>query len=246
MNYTLSNFKQQISDVDIIRKSIRLFFMMGDNVRPIVQKPIVSEFIGITLYQHALDAGCGRGLYTRILLERANEVSALDYSENHINALKRRLGHLSKLSLHVGSADNLPFDSQQFDLVIHCEVLEHIDDDKKVLSEIFRILQPGGKLVISVPVPPAPFYDSEHVREGYTLEQISQLLKDSGFEILRYQYCMFDISKRIMKFEYWWKKTFKFPPPSILLLPVYWEKIFSSTAIKNNLPYDIVLEAKKP
>jgi ubiquinone/menaquinone biosynthesis C-methylase UbiE len=245
MNSTLSDFKQQVSDVDIIRKSIRLFFMMGDNVRPIVQKPIVSEFIGTTPYQNALDAGCGRGLYTRILLERANKVSALDYSENHINALRRRLGNLSQLSLHVGSADNLPFGSQQFDLVVHCEVLEHIDDDKKVLSEIFRVLQPGGKLIISVPVPPAPFHDSEHVREGYTLEQISQLLKDSGFEILRYQYCMFNISKRIMKFEYWWKRIFKFPPPSILLLPVYWERIFSSSAIESNLPYDIVLEAKK-
>ncbi len=246
MNHTLSNFKQQISDVNIIRKSVRLFFMMGDNVRPIVQKPIVSEFIGTNLHQHALDAGCGRGLYTRILLGRANKVSALDYSENSINALKRRLGHLSQLSLQVGSADNLPFGSQQFDLVVHCEVLEHIEDDKKVLSEIFRVLHPRGKLIISVPVPPAPFHDSEHVREGYTLEQISQLLKNSGFEILCYQYCMFNISKRIMKFEYWWKRTFKFPPPSILLLPVYWERIFLSSAIDNNLPYDIVLEAKKP
>lgn len=246
MNYSLSNFKQQVSDVDIIRKLTRFFFMMGDNVRPIVQKPIVSQFIGSALYQHALDAGCGRGFYTRILLERANKVSALDYSENHINALKRRLGNLSQLSLAVGSADNLPFGSQQFDLVVHCEVLEHIDDDQKVLSEIFRVLQPGGKLIISVPVPPAPFPDSEHVREGYTLEQISQLLKDSGFEILRYQYCMFNISKRILKFEYWWKKNLKFPPPSILLLPVYWERVFSSSAIDNNLPYDIVLEAKKP
>jgi len=217
----LSNFKQQISDVDF------LFFMMGDNIRPIVQKPIVSDFIGTTHSEHALDAGCGRGLYTRILLERANKVTALDYSENSINALKRRLGHLPQLSLHVGSADNLPFNSEQFDLVLHCEVLEHIENDKKVLTEIFRVLQPGGKLIISVPVPPAPFYDSEHVREGYTLDQISKLLKDTGFKVLRYQYCMFNISKAIMKLECWWKKILKFPPPSLFLLPAYWEKLFS-------------------
>ena len=226
MNSTLFNIKQQISDIDIIRKSTRLFFMMGDNIRPIVQEPIVSDFIGTDVYQHALDAGCGRGLYTTILPKRANKISAIDYSKDHIDALKRRLGHLPQLSLHVGSADNLPFSSQQFDLVLHCEVLEHIEDDKKVLSEIFRVLQPEGKLVISVPVPPAPFYDSEHVREGYTLEHISQLLKDLGFEILRYQYCMFNISKQIMKLEYWWKKILKFPPPSFLLLPAYWEKTF--------------------
>lgn len=242
----LTDFKKQISDVEVARKLIRSIFMMGDNVRPIVQKPIVSEFIGTNLDRHALDAGCGRGLYTRILLERAQKVSALDYSEDHIDALKRRLGHFPQLSLQVGSADNLPFDEEQFDLVVHCEVLEHIEDDKKVLSEIFRVLQPGGRLIISVPVPPAPFYDSEHVREGYTLEQIYQLLRDSGFEILRHQYCMFEISKQIMKFEYWWKKRLKFPPPSLFLLPAYWERTFQPSMSENNLPYDVVLEAKKP
>lgn len=242
----LTDFKKQISDVEIVRKSIRSIFMMGDNVRPIVQKPIISEFIGTSLCQNALDAGCGRGNYTRILLKRAQEVSALDYSEDHIDALKRRLGHLSQLSLHVGSADNLPFENEQFDLVVHSEVLEHIDDDKKVLSEIFRVMQPGGRLIISVPVPPAPYYDSEHVREGYTLEQISQLLMDSGFTILRHQYCMFEISKQIMKLESWWKKTLKFPPPSLFLLPAYWERIFQPSMSENNLPYDVVLEAKKP
>ena len=97
-----------------------------------------------------------RGLYTRVLLKRAHKVTALEYSEDHIDALKRCLGHLPHLSLYAGSADNLPFDAKQFDLVVHCEVLEHIEDDKKVLSEIFRVLQPGGRLIISVPVPPAP------------------------------------------------------------------------------------------
>lgn len=246
MNVTTGTLKKQISDITLIRNLIRSLFMIGDNVRPVVQKPIVSEFIGSNFHQYALDAGCGRGLYTRILLKRASKVAALDYSADHIDALQRRLGHLPQLSLHIGSADHLPFEEAQFDLVVHCEVLEHIEDDQKVLSEIFRVLQPGGRLIISVPVPPAPFHDAEHVREGYTLDQISQLLRDSGFQILRHQYCMFEISKQIMKLENWWKQRLKFPPPSIFLLPAYWEKTFQPSMNKNNLPYDVVLEAKKP
>ena len=237
--------KKKFSDVSALRNFVRLFLIMGDSIRPIVQKPIVSQFIGSGIRQNALDAGCGRGLYTRVLLKRAHKVTALEYSEDHIDALKRRLGHLPHLSLYAGSADNLPFDAKQFDLVVHCEVLEHIEDDKKVLSEIFRVLQPGGRLIISVPVPPAPIYDAEHVREGYTLEQISQLLQNSGFEVLHYQYCMFKFSKQLIKFQAWWGQNIKVPMPSFFLLPVFWERIFKPSMSKNNLPYDVVIEAKK-
>jgi SAM-dependent methyltransferase len=241
----LTNFKQKISDVDLVRKLARFVFLMGDSVRPIVQKPIVEEFLGDRIYQSALDAGCGRGLYTRILLNRARKVAALDYSQDSIEVLKRRLGHLSHLSLFVGSATDLPFSNEQFDLVVHCEVLEHIEDDQKVLSELFRVLQPGGRLIISVPVPPAPIYDGEHVREGYTLEEISQLLQKAGFTILRHQYCIFNSSKQVLKLESWWRENIKLPIPSVFLLPVYLEKFSSPSVSQDNLPYDVAIEAKK-
>lgn len=242
----LADFKQAIADNDFIRTFVQSLLIMGDSIRPIVQKPIVSQFIGNHPHQYALDAGCGRGLYTRILIKRSQRVAALDYSENSINTLKRRLGHLPHLSLYLGSADNLPFEAEQFDLVLHCEVLEHIENDRKVLSELFRFLQPGGRLIISVPVPPAPYNDSEHVREGYTLDQISQLLHNSGFEILRHEYCMFKFSKKLMQFLVWWGQKTRIRLPSLFLLPVYWERISKQSISEHNLPYDVVIEARKP
>jgi ubiquinone/menaquinone biosynthesis C-methylase UbiE len=241
----LADFKQAIADNDFIRTFVQSLFIMGDSIRPIVQKPIVSKFIGNNLHEYALDAGCGRGLYTRILLKRAKKVAALDYSKNSIDTLKRRLGHLPHLSLYVGSADNLPFEAEQFDLVLHCEVLEHIENDRKVLSELIRVLQRGGRLIISVPVPPAPYNDSEHVREGYTLDQISQLLYNSGFEILRHEYCMFKFSKKLMQFLVWWGQKTRIRLPSLFLLPVYWERISRQSISEHNLPYDVVIEARK-
>jgi SAM-dependent methyltransferase len=241
----LTNFKQKISDIHFTRKLARFLFLMGDSVRPIVQKPIVEKFIGNTVHQSVLDAGCGRGLYTRVLINRAQKVAALDYSKDSIDSLKRRLGHLPHLSLYVGSATDLPFDNEQFDLVLHCEVLEHIEDDRKVLSELFRVLQPGGRLIISVPVPPAPIYDAQHVREGYTLEEISQLLQQAGFTILGHQYCMFNFSKQVFKLESWWRQNIKLPIPSLFLLPVYLERFSPPSLSEDNLPYDVVIEAKK-
>jgi SAM-dependent methyltransferase len=241
----LTNVKQTISDIDLVRKVARFLFLMGDSVRPIVQKPIVEEFIGNNIAQSALDAGCGRGLYTRILIKRAQKVAALDYCKESIDVLKRRLARVSHLSLFVGSATDLPFENEQFDLVLHSEVLEHIDDDRKVLSELFRVLKPEGRLIISVPVPPAPIDDRAHVREGYTLEEISQLLQQAGFTILRHQYCMFNFSKQVLQLEYWWRQKIKLPIPSLVLLPVYLEKISPPSLSANNLPYDVVIEAKK-
>ncbi len=242
----LAEIRTKASDIDVVRQVGRKLFLLGDDVRPIVQQPIIEQFLGDQRNQHALDAGCGRGYYTRLLLPRSAKVTALDYNQTSIQALRRRLGHLDNLSLHVGSADNLPFANEQFDLVTHCEVLEHIHDDRQVVSELFRVLQPGGRLILSVPVPPAPIDDSEHVREGYTLEQISQLLHDAGFEILRHQYCMFNISKRLIQLQSWWTQRFAVPLPAFILLPVYLERIFQPSPTPKNLPYDVVLEARKP
>jgi ubiquinone/menaquinone biosynthesis C-methylase UbiE len=245
MNTTSVPIKTALSDIEFIRRLAKLFLIMGDDVRPIVQKPVIAKFIGLQPIKHALDAGCGRGLYTRILLQRAAKVTALDYSANCVDAMQRRLGHLDQLSLHRGSADNLPFANEQFDVVTHCEVLEHINDDRKVLSELYRVLEPGGRLIISVPVPPAPIVDHEHVREGYTFEQITTLLEEAGFEVLRHQYCMFSWSRRLIKFQEWWMANVKLPLPTVILLPLYWERYFGNQVSESNLPYDIVLETRK-
>jgi SAM-dependent methyltransferase len=233
----LTTFKTNLSDVEVLRKTIKILFSTGDDVRPIVQKPIIDQFIGHGTYRHALDAGCGRGLYLKTLLRVSDKVSAIDYSTVNIDTLRRRLGMLPQLSLDVASADNL---------VTHCEVLEHIDNDRQVLSELYRVLQPGGRLVLSVPVPPAPIQDAEHVREGYSLSEISELLREAGFDLLRHQYCIFNLSKWVIKVQSWWNQRLNFPLPSIILLPAYWEHIRKPKLSDNNLPYDIVLEAIKP
>lgn len=51
----------------------------------------------------------------------------------------------------LASADEMPFDSPRFDTVILCEVLEHVSDPVKVLSECSRVLKPGGLIVGSMP-----------------------------------------------------------------------------------------------
>ena len=46
----------------------------------------------------------------------------------------------------------LTFDNNQFDFIFACHVLEHVLDEKKALSEIYRVLKPGGKAILQVPI----------------------------------------------------------------------------------------------
>ena len=52
----------------------------------------------------------------------------------------------------IGDAVSLPLQNDSFDTLICIHVLEHVDDDRKTLSELYRVLKPGGSAIISVPL----------------------------------------------------------------------------------------------
>lgn len=99
-----------------------------------------------------IDVGCGDGFYLYILSSSPLETNLLGYDCDKIvlaNA-KKNLGP-KKIRLVNGSATKIPFKNDSFDKAIMTEVLEHIDDDKKALFEVNRILKPGGTLLLTVP-----------------------------------------------------------------------------------------------
>jgi SAM-dependent methyltransferase len=107
-----------------------------------------------------LDIGCGSGRHTAAAyaLEKALVVGA-DPSFRDLQQARSRLQYHDSLgahgngSWHLTGADitNLPFADNSFDLVICSEVLEHIPDHHRAMSEIVRVLKPDRHLVVSVP-----------------------------------------------------------------------------------------------
>jgi len=81
--------------------------------------------------------------------------------------------------------NSMPFAGNKFDAVVSGDVLEHIEDDKAAVAEIFRVLKPGGMAVISVPADPQKWSiddDWSGHKRRYAKDQLISLFKSSGFE----------------------------------------------------------------
>lgn len=138
--------------------------------------------------QNILEIGCGQGFNAHLLSKNSkNTVTAIDLSPDEIRVSKHRYPEISFL---VMNAENLKFRSASFDKVYALEVLEHIDNLDKVLSEISRVLRPNGKLIVSVPcyksekwlikVRPSYFKEIHHVRI-FKKNELDKMLVSKGF-----------------------------------------------------------------
>jgi SAM-dependent methyltransferase len=159
-----------------------------DEARLIAQQPTIARLGRIyPLSGRCLNAGCGEGLYCRFLegFQDITEIVNVDLAGTPQRL--RRLMDTRHRSLDA-SLTALPFPDGLFDSCLCTEVLEHIPDDNRAVAELARCLRPGGRLLLSVPHPPAPF-DPNHVREGYTLADLVDLLGRHGIQVAASERC---------------------------------------------------------
>ena len=129
-----------------------------------------------------LDMGCNSGGFGPTLVDRGCEVHGVELSGNLVVAARKR-GVIAVQSW----AEETPYPSCHFDVVICAELLEHVLDPIVLLTEARRILRPNGLLVGSVPHGDGPWghrdigHHPEHLRAFGPLELETQLLA-SGFK----------------------------------------------------------------
>lgn len=140
-------------------------------------------------FKDILEVGGGQGGLTALL-----------YPQAHITNLDRDPGYATapcnqqkQVRFVCGDATDLPFADESFDAVTMFDVLEHIPDHKSAIAEAFRVLRPNGFLLVSTPnenwrfpyyailkpvCPPETDIMAEwgHVRRGYTLTDLEQLI----------------------------------------------------------------------
>ncbi|MDR2407898.1 MAG: class I SAM-dependent methyltransferase [Bacteroidales bacterium] len=100
------------------------------------------------LNQNILDLGCGDGGLTKSLTAK-NNVFGVDISE--ILVKKAKTVGISAITLNL-ETELLPYPDEFFDLVIGCDIFEHLFNYNKLLKEIYRCIKKEGELFVSIPI----------------------------------------------------------------------------------------------
>lgn len=105
---------------------------------------IVSDYFGTSLsHLNLLDVGSSTGIMTFLLSKHFNKTIGIDIDENGVNYAKENFKS-DNLSYQIGDSMNLSFPDDHFDVVNCAQVYEHVPDSTKLMSEIHRVLKPGG------------------------------------------------------------------------------------------------------
>lgn len=131
-----------------------------------------------------LDAGAGTGTFTALAAAVA-EVVALEPDPEFAELLRRRFDTHANVRVVQADLVALPDVGEDFDSVLCFNVLEHVHDHERALTELRNRLRPGGRLLLLVPAHPALYGGTDraigHVRR-YRRKPLEQLLRSTGYD----------------------------------------------------------------
>ncbi|HEC2152845.1 TPA: demethylmenaquinone methyltransferase [Staphylococcus delphini] len=161
--------KAQVHEVfqNISGKYDRLNNIISFEQHKVWRKKVMKE-MNVQAGTIALDVCCGTADWTIALSQAVGpegEVTGLDFSENMLKVGEEKTAHMDNIRLVQGDAMALPFDDNAFDYVTIGFGLRNIPDYSKALSEMYRVLKPGGMAVcLETSQPTMPIF-----KQGYRL-----------------------------------------------------------------------------
>ena len=165
---------------------------------------IAKELAGDMKGKVVLDAGCGDGWYSALMQKSGARVYGADYSGKAISFAKIIL---PEVTFSEGSLLSLPYEDNFFDVVLSFQVLEHIEptDLAQAISEVDRVLKPGGIFIPSVPTSIRPMSTAHF--QHFTEKSITEVLAPTfSVEKIVGQECytsLLKIIERVIDNRYW-------------------------------------------
>ncbi len=144
-----------------------------------------------------LDVGCASGWFLSEVSKAFPKASCCGI-DLYKEAIYYGRKQYKNLKLKQADAHKLPYPNNSFDVVICCEVLEHVEDPKRVLREISRVMTPNGSLVIEIDSGNFLFqlvwYWWTNLRKGvwvdahvhsFNIDKLGKLFNENGFSLVK-------------------------------------------------------------
>lgn len=140
--------------------------------------------------QHAkarrvLEVACGAGMGLGLLAAEATSVAGLDYTQSVLTVAEAH--YQDRFPLIRGDAQTLPFADRSFDLLVNFEAIYYLPDPRRFLREAWRVLAPGGTLLLCTSNPDWPHFAPGPLTTRYpTLPELDAWLAQGGFSEREY------------------------------------------------------------
>jgi ubiquinone/menaquinone biosynthesis C-methylase UbiE len=170
------------------------------------QRRAVVAALGLHAGERVVDIGCGPALLAAVMAAQvgpSGHVSGVDVSDSMLALARARAESLSELFMDFqrGGAQELPFPDQSFDVAVSTQVLEYVPDIAAAVAEMYRVLRPGGRVllldtdwdtIVWHSTDPARTHRiltawDEHLVHKHLPRTLKVSLEEAGFEVTRTQ-----------------------------------------------------------
>lgn len=131
--------------------------------------PLHARYIAIAKRvkgKRVLDAGAGDGFLSALMAPSNVSVTSLEQDLDGHHLAKHLLAEHENIDVVHGSVYDIQFPDNSFDVVVHADVIEHLENPQKAVSEFARVLKPAGVALVSTPQRrPGRLWDSRHCKE---------------------------------------------------------------------------------
>lgn len=154
--------------------------------------------LALPIAGEAVDVGCADGVFTNVILQAtgAAHIKGVDVLEASVQWANDHWKHESRLSFEVADGHRLPFDDSSFDAAFCMEALEHVVDPVKVLTEMKRVIRPGGYVLVMTPTDSLLFrsiwfawtrvrghiWDGTHI-QSFTHHKLAETCEKAGLKV---------------------------------------------------------------
>ena len=129
---------------------IATFYDLIENVYNGKANKITTDYVASLMDKEdmVLECACGTGMFSKKIAPRVKSLTATDFSDGMLKQTRKKCGKMTNIKIESGDITNLKYEDNCFDKAVAANVIHLLDDPKKVIDELKRVVKPGGLIVI--------------------------------------------------------------------------------------------------